>query len=212
MNRTWITGLTLASVAGSGGAFAAAATSGNDIPVVAQAPTVVKASDFVQAPTSRTINYQVGAAGTVTLTVTDGVLNVDNATFGTGWTGAATIVAGSHVEVQFTDTAQLVTFGADLVNNEPVVALTNVPAPGAVAPAAPTPIDITVIKQANTASPVTAPQPRPATPQPVAAQPAAAPTTVQPPRPAATTAPSGSGDDDSSDDRGDDEHEESNDD
>ena len=88
MNRTWITGLTLASVAGSGGAFAAAATSGNDTPVAAQAPSVVNASDFVQAPTSRTINYQVGAAGTVTLTVTNGVLNVDNTTFGTGWTGA----------------------------------------------------------------------------------------------------------------------------
>jgi hypothetical protein len=208
MNRTWITGLTLASVAGSGGAFAAAATSGNDMPVAAQAPTVVNASDFVQAPTSRTINYQVGAAGTVTVTVTDGVLNVGNTTFGTGWTGAATMVAGSHVEVQFTDTAQLVTFGADLVNNELVVALTNVPAPGVVAAATPTPIDITVIGQANTASPRTAPQPRPATPQPIATQPTVAPTTVQPPRPAATTAPSGSGDDDSSDD----EHEESNDD
>jgi hypothetical protein len=209
MNRTWITGLTLASVAGSGGAFAAAATSGNDMPVAAQSPTVVNASDFVQAPTSRTINYQVGAAGTVTLTVTDGMLNVDNTTFGTGWTGAATMVAGSHVEVQFTDTAQLVTFGADLVNNEPVVALTNVPAPGVVAAAAPTPMDVTVIKPAKTASSTTAPQPRPAT-QPIAAQPTAAPTAVQSPRPAATTAPSGSGDDDSSDDRGDDEHEESN--
>ena len=211
MNRTWITGLTLASVAGSGGAFAAAATSGNDMPVAAQAPSVVNASDFVQAPTSRTINYQVGAAGTVTLTVTDGVLNVDNTTFGTGWTGAPRWSPASHVEVQFTDMAQLVTFGADLVNNELVVALTNVPAPGVVAAATPTPIDITVIGQANTASPRTAPQPRPAT-QPIAAQPTAAPTAVQSPRPAATTAPSGSGDDDSSDDRGDDEHEESNDD
>jgi len=117
MNRTWITGLTLAGVAGSGGAFAAAATSGTDVPVAAQAPSVVNASDFVQAPTSRTINYQVGAAGTVTVTVTNGVLNVDSTTFGTGWTGGATAVAGSHVEVQFTDTAQLVTFGADLVHN-----------------------------------------------------------------------------------------------
>ena len=212
MNRTWITGLTLASVAGSGGAFAAAATSGNDTPVAAQAPTAVNASSFVQASQSRTINYQVGPAGTVTLTVTNGVLNVDSTTFGTGWTGAATAVAGSHVEVQFTDMAQLVTFGADLVNNEPVVALTNVPAPGVVAAATPTPIDVTVIKHTGTASPKTAPQPRPATPQPVAAQPTAAPTVVQSPKPAATTAPSGSGDDDSSDDRGDDEHEESNDD
>jgi hypothetical protein len=207
MNRTWITGLTLAGVAGSGGAFAAAATSGTDVPAAAQAPSVVNASEFVQAPTSRTINYQVGAAGTVTVTVTNGVLNVDSTTFGTGWTGGATAAAGLHVEVQFTDMAQLVTFGADLVNNELVVALTNVPAPGVVAAATPTPMDITVIGQTNTARPKTAPQPQPAT-QPIAAQ----PTAVQSPTPAATTAPSGSGDDDSSDDRGEDEHEESNDD
>ncbi len=98
MNRTWITGLTLASVAGSGGAFAAVATSGNDAPVAAQTLTAVKASEFVQAPQSRTVNYQVGAAGTVTLTATDGALAVDAATVGTGWSVVTTTAVGSHVE------------------------------------------------------------------------------------------------------------------
>ncbi len=209
MNRSWITGLTLASVAGSGGAFAAAASS-NDAPVVAQAQTFVKASEFVQAPQSRSINYQVGAAGTVTLTVTDGALAVTNATPGAGWTTATTTALGTHVEVQFTDTIQVVTFGADLVSNEVVVALTNVPVPGAVALAAPAPIDVSVISPPSTAS--ATPHPRPATPQPAAVQtttsPTASPTTTQPPKPSATTAPSGSGDDDKSDD----EHEESDDD
>ena len=206
MNRSWITGLTLASVAGSGGAFAAAASS-NDAPVVvAQPQNFVKASELVQTPQSRAINYQVGAAGTVTLTVTDGTLAVTNATMGAGWTVATTTALGTHVEVQFTDTIQLATFGADLVNNEVVVALTNVAAPGAVTATAPAPLDVTVIAPANTAR--TAAQPRPATPRPAAVQPSAGPTTAQPPKPAATTAPSGSGDDGKRDDQ----HEESNDD
>jgi hypothetical protein len=205
MNRSWITGLTLASVAGSGGAFAAVATS-NDTPVVAQSQAFVRASEFVQAPQSRSTNYQVGAAGTVTLTVTDGTLAVTNATFGTGWTVAPTTALGTHVEVQFTDTIQLVTFGADLVNNEVVVALTNVPAPGSVTPAAPAPIDVTLINPPSTGQ--AAPQPRPATPQPAVVQPTADPATAQPPKPSATTAPSGSGDEGNSDDG----HEESDDD
>ena len=205
MNRSWITGLTLASVAGSGGAFAVAASS-NDTPVVAQSQAFVKASEFVQTPQSRSINYQVGTAGTVTLTVTNGTLAVASTTFSTGWSVATTTALGSHVEVQFTDAAQLITFGADLVNNEVVVALTNVPAPGAVAAAAPAPLDVTLVDPPSTAT--ATPKPRPATPRPAAVQPTARPATAQPPKPSATTAPSGSGDHGKSDD----EHEEPNDD
>ncbi len=184
------------------------AASSNDTPVVAQSQAFVKASEFVQAPQSRSINYQVGAAGTVTLTVTGGMLTVSNTTFATGWSAAATTALGSHVEVQFTDTIQLVTFGADLVNNEVVVALTNVPAPGAVAPAAPAPIDVSLIESSSTAT--ATPQPRPATARPAAVQPTARPVATQPPKPSATTAPSGGGSDDHG--KTDDEHEEPNDD
>jgi hypothetical protein len=183
--------LTLAGVAGSGGAFAGAAASSNDAPAVAQSPAVVQASQFAQAvqAQSRTVTYQVGAAGTVTLTVANGVLTVVGAAPGTGWTVAPTITLGTHVEVQYTDTMQLVTFGADLVNNEVAVVLTNVAAPGALAPADLTPIDVSVV-QPTTGRAVS--QPRAATPQPAVAQPTA---TQQAPKPAATTAPSGSGDD-----------------
>lgn len=212
MNRSWITGLTLASVAGSGGAFAAAASS-HDAPVAAQLQTGIPAGQFVQAAQGRTVNYQVGVAGTVTLSIADGVLTVTDATVGTGWTTVTTVGVGTHVEVQFTDALQLVTFGADLVGNDVVVALTNVPAPGVVPETTPAAVDVSVISQATTARGTTVAQSRPATAPAAASQPTVAPTAARP-TPAATTAPSGSaptGGDDGEHEESD-EHEESNDD
>jgi hypothetical protein len=184
MNRKWITGLTLATVAGSGGAFAGLVVGNHDAPVAAQPQSLVTGAALLrieqpaQAAQSRTISYQVGAAGTVTLTLANGSLTVNQTAVGAGWAVARSTALGTHVEVQYTDTLQLVTFGADLVNNDVVVSLTNVAAQGAVAAA---PVDVSVITNPN-------PQPQPATPPPTASA-----AIVRLPNRAATTAPSGGG-------------------
>lgn len=211
MNRSLITGLTLASVAGSGGAFAAVAASQGASPAAAQSQTPFVASALVQQPVqttvpSATFSYQVGTAGTVTVTATNGSLTINDTAVGAGWTVANATGPGTHIEVQYTDSMQLVTFGADLVDNNVVVSVTNVAAPGSVTTAVPEPI--TVVKKTNPVHTTTA-QPQPATPQATAPPATAAPTEAQPPTRAATTAPSGAG---TSDDQNDGNEKESNDD
>jgi len=222
MNRAWKTGLALGGVLGSAGAAYAGVSAGiEQTTKPADANAAVAA---VQHMSARVVSYQVGAAGTVQLTSTDGVLTVSSATAAGGWTLLSTTSPGAHVEVQFTDGLQLVTFGADAGEGGITVALSNVPAPGApTTTAAAAPMDVTVI----TTPPVVtnAPPPAPATPAPAPAPTPApttphttqpAPVTTQPP-PASTTAPSsGGGDDDHDDDHGDDhggdDHEEPSDD
>jgi hypothetical protein len=206
MNRSLITGLTLASVAGSGGAFAAVAASQGASPAAAQSQAPFVESALVQQPVpttvpSATFSYEVGTAGTVTLTATNGSLTINDTAVGAGWTLANATAPGTHIEVQYTDSMQLVTFGADLVGSNVVVSVTNVAAPGSVTTAAPEPI--TVVQKTTPVHNSTV-QPQPATPQATAP-----PAEAQPPTRAATTAPSGSG---TSDDQNDDNEKESNDD
>ncbi|MGZ4769023.1 MAG: hypothetical protein ACXVLX_10060 [Ilumatobacteraceae bacterium] len=193
MNRTWITGLTLATVAGTGAAFAGVVVNSHDSQANAEALTPPVPQALLQVePTAtttpgRTLSYQVGAAGVATLTIANGSLNVDNATAGTGWLLKSSSGPGTHVDVRFTDGTQLVTFGADLVGTDVVVvSLTNAPDPAAVVATVPQPTAVTV---ANTEAPTLGQT----TAQPQAALP---PTTVAPvrvpaPQKAATTAPSG---------------------
>ena len=189
MNRKWITGLTLAGVVGSGGAAFAGIAAGGDghqesSPTTAQANLGVTADGTV---TGRTVSYQVGAAGSVTLTVTDGALTVTGTSATTGWTVLGIAGAGTHAEVQFADALQLVTFAADLVGDE---------------------VTVTVATEALPAAQTGTEAPQPATAAP--AQPTlAAPATSATPPPAATTSPSGAGEGDEDDDEGeDDEHDE----
>jgi hypothetical protein len=211
MNRTWITALTVATVAGSGAAFAGVVANTNDTPAAAQPlPAINPQSALMQVQTkpgvttpTRTLNYQVGNAGVATLTIANGALTVDNAVVSTGWTMTSASAPGTHVDVQFTDGTQVVTFGADLVGNDVVVvSITNVAAevpvttaPATTAPAQPSPIAVT-----HTTFPA-ATSPRPAAPAPTVAP---APAVQQPPAAAATTAPSGSGDDAHEEDSNDD--------
>lgn len=204
MNRSWITALTLATVAGSGGAFAGIVAGNTDTPAVAQQPTANQGMFLrTESPATpgRTLSYQVGAAGTATLTIGNGSLVIDNAVADTGWTVTSASGAGTHVDAQFTDGTQLVTFAADLVGTDVVVvSLSNVPA---AAPATTVPaesISVEVATNTARAHATTTSQPQPATP-PATAAPAA----VQPPTTSATTAPSGSG---ATNDDGDNEHEE----
>jgi hypothetical protein len=206
MNKAWITGLTLAGVAGSAGAAFAGISSDSQGSTPVEAQGLPAETSTTQAAT-QTSTYQVGAAGTVTLTAANGVLTVDSALPGTFWTLVGYGTPATHVEVQFSDAAQQVTFMADLVNGEIVVSVTNIPAPGATT----TSIEVTEITN-GTPSTVAAPQP--AAPQP--ATPAAAkPIVVAVPAPSAyhTTSPSsagGSDDDHESDDSHEQQHESEN--
>lgn len=174
MNRGWITALTLATVAGSAGAFAGVVANSNDSPAAAQSPAPFDATAFVraepQAPSVRTVSYQVGAAGTVTLSLAGGSLVVDSASPGSGWSIATASGPGTHIDVQFTDGTQLVTFSADAAGTDITVSVTNL------AVAAPT-----ALVAADTTTPmaaaVTTPTTTAATPR-RAASPTTSPTTV----------------------------------
>lgn len=203
MNRTWITTLTLATVIGSGGALAGVLAANNERPAVAQAQSSPLPAAFVEPTTpaleaTGTVAYQVGSAGMVTVSVANAALNVDGATPSPGWSTVSTSAPGTHVDVQFTDTTQLVTFSADLVDNNVVVQVSNVPV-------ATTPTTAAASSTSASSAPRSTQQPAA---QPAAPQPAAAPTQAAP-----TAAPA-RGDDGGGDDHyGDDEHEtESNDD
>jgi hypothetical protein len=188
MNRSWITALTLAAVAGSGAAFTGVIANSNDTHAIAASPTLFNQPEALaaapQAPAPQITSYQVGAAGIATLASNNGSLTIDTAVANGGWTVSGTSGPGTHVDVQFTDGTQLVTFGAELVGTEVVVSLTNVSAaPVTIAPA---PAEVMQASVAETTEPTfTAPiTPRPATH-----------TTAR-----AVPAPSGESNDDSNDD------------
>jgi hypothetical protein len=206
MNRSWVTAVTLATVAGSGAAFTGVIANSHDAPAKAEAMTPVVPQALVRPEAStttapaHTLNYQVGAAGVANLTIADGTLTVNSATASAGWTLVSSSAPGAHIDVQFSDGTQLVTFGADLVGTDVVVvSLTNAADPAAVVLApepAPTTVEATP-PAAPTLGQTTAQtkaQPRAAKP-PATAAPAQAPAPVK----AATTAPSGSGDNGSDD-------------
>jgi hypothetical protein len=167
MNKVWITGLTLAGVAGSAGAAVAGISSDS------QASSPVEAQGFpaetsTTEAASRTATYQVGAAGTVTLTADDSGLTVVDATAGEFWTLGAFATPAAHIEVPFNDAAQQVTFIADLVNGEIVVSVTNVPVPGATTTSS---IEVTQISGGGFVAPApqaVVPAPQAATPVPQA--------------------------------------------
>lgn len=200
MNRSWITGLTLATVAGTGAAFTGVVVNSHDTQSKAEALTPVIPEALVRvvppATPGRVVSYQVGAAGTATLTVANGSLNVDNATSSTGWVLANSSGPGTHVDVQFTDGTQLVTFGADVVGNDVVVvSLTNALNPAAVAATLPqpTPVAVTNTEAATLGQAISLPQAA-MPPETVAPKPARTPAK------SATSAPSGSGHKQGSDD------------
>lgn len=174
MKKTWITGLTVAAVAGTGGAaFASMQATTHDNTADAASQPVVSAVETTTV--ARTYSYQAGPAGTVNLNVDDGAMKVDSALPTAGWTVVSYSAPASHLEVSFTDGLQIVTFIADLSGNEVVASLAAAPAP-----TIPT-----------TAPATTTPPPAPAT------APASLAPSSQSPAPGHTSAPSGSGDDES---------------
>ncbi|HEY7628709.1 MAG TPA: hypothetical protein VH761_16680 [Ilumatobacteraceae bacterium] len=140
MNRSWITALTLAGVVGSGGAFAGVVAATRDTPATALAPRSVLPAALVEPTTpalaaTGTIAYQVGAVGTVTLSVANNAMTLAGVVTNAGWTAVSTSGTGAHAEAQFTDVTQLVTFSADLVGDNVVVSVTNAAVPNTTAAA-----------------------------------------------------------------------------
>lgn len=179
MKKSWITGITVAAVAGTGGAaFASMQAATHDNTADAAPQPAVSAVETTLA--ARTYSYQAGPAGTVNLTVDDGAMKVDSALPTAGWTVVSYSAPSSHLEVSFSDGLQIVTFIADLSGDEVVASLSAAPAP---------------------TIPTTTPAPAPAT-APVTLAPSS-----QSPAPSHTSAPSGSGDDEH-EEHEDDEHEE----
>lgn len=188
MNKQLLTGLTIVGVAASAGV----AYAGVSVIHSASAENVPSTAAALQ-PVTRTIVYQVGGAGQVTINVAGDHLVVHGSAATAGWSVVAASATGTHAEVQFSDGVQLVTFSADMVEHDVVVSVTNTLAPGAATTVPAGPVDVVVISDSNT------PQPQPA-PTPTTSHHGGSPT------PPSTTAPSRGDDDD--DEHEEDEHEE----
>ena len=120
MKRTWITGLTIVGIAGTGGAAFAGMSNDAPLPPPFSGDTQ-QATDSTAATPPEHTTYQIGPVGTVTVERDGGVLKIERVTIGDGWSLVATSVPGAHIGAQFTDSLQLVTFSADLVDGQVVV-------------------------------------------------------------------------------------------
>ena len=169
MKRTLLIGVTVAGVAGVYGAAFAASTAPLDgaAPTTTGLPTETSTAGATTAPTSstattvpthasRTVTYQVGDAGTVTLKVDAGVLTTRQIQPAAGWTVASVSGSGAHTEVHFASSSRLVTFVADLVGDDVVVSVLNKLVPGSTGPA-PAPITVSIVPPAT--EPIAALQP-----------------------------------------------------
>lgn len=201
INKAWITGITVASVAGTGGAaFAAMQANTQHDSASAAAPQITAASSTTLG--AQTYEFQAGPAGIVHLTAALDVITIDSALPSAGWTLLDYTSPAGHVEARFTDGSQIITFVADSVNGQVTAGIsaaavpTTVPVTDPATTAAPAPS--TDAPPAETAAPTT-PAPQPALP------PQELTPVTQVPAPATTTAPSsghhaGSDDDDDDDD------------
>ena len=197
MNKFWISTISAAGTLGTAGAAFAGV---NAIEQLDAAPSTATTIDAAPSDsTERTISYQIGAAGIVTVTVHDGVLTVVDVVAADGWSVVGATAPGVHVEVQLSDGLQVVTFGADLVAGDVAVTLTTAPVTtdtSAVDTTVPGGFDVTIISDTPGDD---APTPYPGTPG------TGVPTTSVPH--SSTTAPSGGGYDEYEDDEYEDEDE-----
>jgi hypothetical protein len=125
-NRRWITGLTVASVAGTGGvAFATmnASTHGSAAKITPQA------ADTTVTVAPQQYSFQAGAAGQVNLTAAEGELRVDSVLPSAGWSVLSTSGTGTHVELRLGDDTQIITFTADLVDGQVQAGISAAPVP-----------------------------------------------------------------------------------
>jgi hypothetical protein len=196
MNKAWITALSIAGIAGSASAaYAGLSVNGNEgapaeaqgLPAAATTLAPVAAPSATPAGSPTTATYQVGAAGTVTVTNDNGIVSVQSAMPSPGWTVQGYTSPAGHVEVRFVNALQALTFNADVVNGEMVASFAEAPTPPST--------DVTSTEVPVTEAPATipVPAPLPAVPAAPAAAAPQAPQTPQAPSHAATTAPSSHG-------------------
>jgi hypothetical protein len=210
MHKSWLTGLTVAGVVGSGGAaFAELTAPVETVPApqmteVGTRGSTVPVVDVVdQRPLS--VSYQLDPIGSLRAQNVDGTLRVADWSVSPEWSVSVLVPEGARIEVQFTDGVQAFMLAVDLVDGAFVPTVTQAVVPSASAIAAP----------AQSPAPAPAPAPVPAQPAAVPAQaptPALGATTTSIVASTHSTSPSGSGDDDDEhedeDDReGEDDHE-----
>jgi hypothetical protein len=149
MQRSWILGISVAAVIGSAGAtFAAIGPQDlwTSASVSAQDSTTAAATAASTVAASTT-SYRIGDAGTASVDVVDGIITITAADAGEGWTVVATSAPGSHVDAEFSDGVQTVTFAADLVNGQVVVSLSNSSLPNVgSSPSSSVPMQVTQIE------------------------------------------------------------------
>jgi len=206
MNKFWISTISAAGTLGTAGAAFAGVNVVDHLTTSTDSPSTATTLDTAgtQATSAdRTVAYQVGAAGTVTITLHDGELTVVDVVAADGWSVVGASAPGVHVEVQLTDGSQVVTFGADIVGADIAVTVTSAlsttdtTSPDTTIPGT---FDVTIISDVPDDDAL---QLHPGTPG------VGSPTTTVPF--ASTTAPSGGGDDEYDQDESDDDEHESDD-
>jgi hypothetical protein len=119
MQRSWIIGVSVAFVMGTAGASYAA---------IARHDPAAPATALAQAPvvtSGNSATYRIGGAGVVTVANANGVLSIASSTASDGWTFIGSTAPAAHVEAQFSDGTQTVTFAADLVDGKIVVSVSS---------------------------------------------------------------------------------------
>ena len=94
MKRTWITGLTIVGIAGTGGAAFAGMSNDAPLPPPFSGDTQ-QATDSTAATPPEHTTYQIGPVGTVTVERDGGVLKIERVTIGDGWSLVAPTSAPS---------------------------------------------------------------------------------------------------------------------
>lgn len=199
MNRTWIAALSIAGVAGTGGA----AYAGLATPTAEPAPetTVAPAVETTAAPIHRVVDFQIGTAATIRVEQIGDSITITGVATADGWASLGTAGSGTHAEALIGNGVQLVTFSADLIDGEIVPSVGTADDPSVtstIAEATTTTADVTVVTIADPTTTTSPAEPPTTTPD------ATAPTTV--PGPETTTAPSGGHEDDDEDE--DEDHDE----
>ena len=145
MRRRLLTGLSLASVAGTGGIAFASMLRPPDVAQSAPleqvtAPdavaTTAGSADPSTSPAVRSVTYQVGDAGWVTVDATTTTIAVRSSTPQADWRVAASSASAGHISVQFTDGRRIVGVDVGLVGSDLIVSATNELAPGSLTSAA----------------------------------------------------------------------------
>lgn len=213
MGRTWMTGIAIVGVIGSGSAAIAGVVRSEVIGVdeagASPAVTPPPATDgplttWITEGSPDVTTYDVGGAGWVDLAVGDASMTVEHAAAAAGWSLLEITGDATAVQVRFTDAVSVVTFEARLVDGSVTTGVAQVATELDPVPA--TDADVTVATAAPHAPPATTSRPptstsgssAPASSSPGSSAPrtSAAPTTASPvpapntqPAPGSTAAP-----------------------